>query len=184
MNTVNQNPNAHRQDDGSPNQVDDLLRSYFCSEMPQPWPAFAGLKIEDRVLRMEDRESRIEDGGSSLENRGLVVAIQRSTNDTTQDDIVDPPSSIFKPRSSSFDPPSSNLHPRSSSILHPRSSTRSRVVLAASVAILLIGSWWIGQRFSMSQSVISPSSSGKMIGVKNLPGKNKSPRPQPALPVR
>jgi hypothetical protein len=88
---------------------------------------------------------------------------------------LNPQSSILDPRSSTLNPQSSILHSRSSldprsSILHPRSSSRSRWVLAASVAILLIGSWWLGQRFAAFEPPASPTSSGKMIG------KNKPPR--------
>jgi len=65
---------------------------------------------------------------------------------------------------------------RQISIPHPRSSARSRWVLAASVAILLIGSWLLGQRFAALESTPSPTSSGKMIGSRPQPGKNKPPR--------
>jgi len=105
--------------------VDELLRSFFRSEMPQPWPAFA--------------ESKIEDRGSRIEKLGV--------------DVI---------------PQSSILH-APSSILHPRSSMRSRLVLAASVALLLISSWWIGQKLSTHEPSVSPASNGKMIGAK--PGK-------------
>jgi hypothetical protein len=123
--------------------VDQLLGSFFRSEMPQPWPDCLA-------------QSRIEDEGSRIES---------GTNDSRPGNL-DPQSSILDPRPSSLD--------RRSSFLHPRSSSRSRWVLAASVAILLIGSWWLGQRFAVIESGISPTSSGKMIGSK--PGKNKPPR--------
>ena len=125
--------------------VDELLISFFRSEMPQPWPDCSAQP------RIEDGGSKIGGGGSRIENKV----------NSSRDDILHPPSSVV-------DPPSP--------ILHPRSSSRSRWVLAASVAILLIGSWWLGQRFAAIESNISPTSSGKMIGSKLQPGKNKPPR--------
>jgi hypothetical protein len=59
-----------------------------------------------------------------------------------------------------------------SSIRYPRSSARSRWALAASVVLLLLGSWWIGQRLS-SDFAISQNSSSKVIGSKPQPGKNQ-----------
>jgi hypothetical protein len=108
--------------------VDKLLRSFFRSEMPQPWPVFS--------------ESKIEDRGSRIDKLGV--------------DVI--------PQSSTFHPPSS--------ILHPRSSRRSRLVLAASMALLLISSWWIGQKLSTHEPSVSPASNGngKMIGAR--PGKS------------
>jgi hypothetical protein len=106
--------------------VDELLRSFFRSEMPQPWPVFSKSKIEDRGSRIDKLEV----------------------------DVI---------------PQSSTLH-LPSSILHPQSSRRSRMVLAASVALLLISSWWISQKLSMHESSVSPASNGKMIGAK--PGKS------------
>jgi hypothetical protein len=128
--------------------VDELLSSFFQSEMPQPWPAsFA--------------RSRIEDEGSRIEDRGSKIASNKVS-------ILNPPSSILDLQSSSLD--------SRSSIINARRSFRSRWVLAASVAILLMGSWWLGQRFAALEPNISPTSSGKMIGSKLEPGKNKPPR--------
>ena len=132
--------------------VDELLISFFRSEMPQPWPDCSAQP------RIEDGGSKIGGGGSRIENKV----------NSSRDDILHPPSSALDLRSSSLD--------LRSSILHPRSSSRSRWVLAASVAILLIGSWWLGQRFAAIESNISPTSSGKMIASKPQPGKNKPPR--------
>jgi len=125
--------------------VDELLISFFRSEMPQPWPDCSAQS------RIEERGLKIEDGGSRIENK----------LNSSRGDILHPPSSAVDLRSS---------------ILQPRSSSRSRWVLAASVAILLIGSWWLGQRFAAIEPTISPTSSGKMIGSKLQPGKNKPPR--------
>jgi hypothetical protein len=133
--------------------LDVVLHEYFRSEMPQPWPALAGLKIEDGGSRIEDRGWRIE---GSTSNIGSYESTDAG--------------------SLSFDP--------QSSILHPRSSSRSRLVLAASVALLFIGSWWIGQRLSTAERSLPATSSGKMIGSKLQPGKNKSARPSAGLPVR
>jgi len=113
--------------------VDELLSSFFQSEMPQPWPAFLA-------------RSRIEDQG-----------LHARTDEPTATAV----SGVLDSRSS---------------IRNPRRSSRSRWVLAASVAILLIGSWWLGQRFAAIEPNISPTSSGKMIGSKLQPGKNKPPR--------
>jgi hypothetical protein len=150
MNNLDPNPRASRQDDGSPNPVDVLLRSFFRSEMPQPWPTISELKIEDPGL-----------ASGACQRRGMESHTGVMTHPARR-------SLIFHPRSS---------------ILYPRSSTRSRLVLAASVALLLIGSWWMGQRFSLTQSS-SPALAGKLIGFKNQPGKDKSPRHQPTLPIR
>jgi hypothetical protein len=119
--------------------LDELLHEYFRSEMPQPWPGFATLKIENRGLRIGDNASNI----------GSYESIEAGTL--------------------SLDP--------QSSILHPRSSSRSRLVLAASVALLFLGSWWLGQKLSTSEPSVAPASAGKMIGSK--PGKSSR-----ALPVR
>jgi hypothetical protein len=118
--------------------LDKLLHDFFRSEMPQPWPDVAELKIDLRSARAE----------SVAPQRALPVNADVFTSN-----------------------------------LYLRSSSRSRLVLAASVAILLIGSWWLGQRFSANSSDSSPSTSGKLIGQKQ-PGKSKSPRPSPASPVR
>jgi hypothetical protein len=120
--------------------IDELLRSFFRSEMPQPWPAFAKSKIEDRESRIEKLEV----------------------------DVI---------------PQSSTRH-FPSSILHPRPSMRSRLVLAASIALLLISSWWLSQRLTTAESTYGPGSSGKMIGSKPKSQKHTSPRPSPVLPVR
>ena len=125
--------------------VDELLISFFRSEMPQPWP---GCSAQPRI---EDGGSKIGGGGSRIENKV----------NSSRDDILHPPSSVV-------DPPSP--------ILHPRSYSRSRWVLAASVAILLIGSWWLGQRFAALEPANSSTSSGRMIASKPQPGKNKPPR--------
>src|SRR5882762_4521321 len=117
--------------------VDELLVSFFRSEMPQPWPDCSA-------------QPRIKDGGSKI--GGLRFAPAESG--PGQDDIPLP--SMLWARNVDRDPPSP--------ILQPRSSSRSRWVLAASVAILLIGSWWLGQRFAAIEPNISPTSSGKMIG--------------------
>jgi len=69
---------------------------------------------------------------------------------------------------------------------HPNgmnSVLRSRWVLAASVTILFIGSWWLGQRFAGLESTPSPTSSGKMIGSNVKPGKNKPPQHMPKTVV-
>jgi hypothetical protein len=125
--------------------LDELLHEYFRSEMPQPWPAFAGLKIEDGGSRIEDRGWRIEGSTST-------IGSYESTDAGT----------LFDPQSS---------------ILHPRSSSRSRLVLAASVALLFLGSWWLGQKLSTPEQSVGPVSTGKMIGSK--PGKSSR-----TLPVR
>ena len=40
----------------SPNlDLDELLRSFFRSEMPHSWPGFAALKIEEGGLRTEGK---------------------------------------------------------------------------------------------------------------------------------
>jgi hypothetical protein len=136
MNTESQNPKSEIRNPNS--AVDNLLGSFFRSEMPQPWPeCFA-------QSRMEEKGWRIEDGRSKMESR---------TNDSER--------GILNPRPS---------------ILNPRSSSRSRWVLAASLIFLLIGSWWLGQRFSTAEPAMSPNSSGKMIGSKAQPGKSKPPR--------
>jgi hypothetical protein len=130
--------------------VDELLVSFFGSEIPQPWPEFSGRSM------IEDGGLRIEIQGSEMEDRTIEpVTLNRH-------------SSTMDPRSSSLNPPSS--------ILHPRTSSRSRWVLAASIAILLIGSWLLGQRFAAVESTPSPTSSGKMIGSRPQPDKNKPPR--------
>src|SRR5260370_34390185 len=135
MNSEIRNPKSEIRN--SKMDLDELLHEFFRLEMPQPWPAFAGLKIENRGLRIEE-ESR-----AKPPSRQGTMRI----GDLVRDPLYP-----------MLDLPSSNLY--------ARSSTRSRVVLAASVALLLIGSWCIGQQFSMNQPVSSPSSSGKMIGSK------------------
>jgi len=126
--------------------LDELLHEYFRSEMPQPWPAFAGLKIEDGGPRIEDRGWRIE---GSTSNIGSYESTDAGTL--------------------SFDP--------QSSFLHSRSCSRSRLVLAASVALLFLGSWWLGQKLSTPERSVGPAPAGKMIGSK--PGKSSR-----TLPVR
>ncbi|HEV2946832.1 MAG TPA: hypothetical protein VGX70_05620 [Gemmataceae bacterium] len=136
--------------------LDELLHEYFRSEMPQSWPAFAGLKIEDRGLRIEDRE---------IKSLGLRFAPAESN--VEEHDIASP---IMPPALTTNGDPLS-------SILHPRSSSRSRLVLAASVALLFLGSWWLGQKLSTPERSMGPASTGKMIGSK--PGKSSR-----TLPVR
>jgi hypothetical protein len=104
--------------------------------------------------------AKIEDRGLRIEDRGLGIG--------------DNPSNIgsyesIEAGTLSFDP--------QSSILHPRSSRRSRLVLAASVALLFLGSWWLGQKLSTPERSMGPASTGKMIGAK--PGKSSR-----TLPVR
>jgi hypothetical protein len=102
---------------------------------------------------------RMEDGGSRIEGRGSNTASYQSTDPGAL--LVDSPSSIF----------------------NSRTSARSRLVLAASVALLFLGSWWLSQRFA----AISPSpasSTGKMIGSKPKNGSSKSSRHSPSSPTR
>src|SRR5438270_9837231 len=102
--------------------IDELLVSFFRSEMPEPWPECS-------------LQSRIEDGGLRIEVQGSKIKGR-----SIEPDSPNPQSSLLDFQSSALDP--------RSSIFHPRSSSRSRWALAASVAILLIGSWWLGQRFA------------------------------------
>jgi hypothetical protein len=104
---VDQAKNQSRE--AASSHLDDLLTSFFRSEMPQPWPSFA------------------EPASGSL------VA----------------------------------THSRS------RSLFRSRLALAASVTLLLIGSWWLSQRLSAPEPGMAPSQAGKVIGAKPLPEKSK-----------
>ncbi len=154
MNTINQNPVASRQDDSSPNYVDELLGSFFRSEMPQPWPDLLGLKIEDRGLRIED-ESR-----AKSPSRHDILPFDDLARD---------------PHYPMLTPPSS--------MLNTRSSRRSRLVLAASVALLFLGSWWLVQKFSATSPSPAPSA-GKMIGSKPKTGSSNSSRLSPTLPAR
>jgi hypothetical protein len=103
----------------SPDDVDQLLRSFFQEEMPRSWPAFAG---------------------------GLTPADQQPQL------------------------PAANRH---------QSPFRSRFVLAASVAILLIGTWWLGGRFSTPESPTSPSAPGKVIGAKERRNNATAPKMVP-----
>jgi hypothetical protein len=118
--------------------VDELLGSFFRSEMPQPWPEFVGPSTASGVCQHP--------------GAGLSTGV-----------ITDParPKPIPDSRSS---------------ILYPRSSSRSRWVLAASVIMLLLGSWWLGHRLSSTDLGNSPNSSGKVIGTKGQAGTNKPPR--------
>jgi hypothetical protein len=125
--------------------LDELLRSYFRSEMPQPWPGIAELKIEDRRLDFERNVAQTREDANVL---GGLAPLRQAGH------------------------------------FNRCSFSRSRLVLAASVALLLIGSWWLGQKFSASQSAASPSSSGKMIGFKHHPAKSNSLRPSPPSAVR
>ncbi len=137
----------------SPNlDLDELLRLFFRSEIPHSWPGFAALKIEERGLGIEDRE---------IKNPGLRFAPVQST---VEEHNIMPAA------------PTANGDPRSS-FFHPRSSRRSRLVLAASVALLFIGSWWLSQRLSTPELRPTATSNGKMIGSK--PGKSSR-----TLPVR
>ena len=141
----------------SPNlDLDELLRSFFRSEMPHAWPGFAALKIEERGLRIEDREIK------SLGSRFAPVQSTVEEHNITSPVMPAAPTANGDPRSSFF---------------HPRSSRRSRLVLAASVALLFIGSWWLSQRLSTPELRPTATSNGKMIGSK--PGKSSR-----TLPVR
>ncbi len=143
--------------------IDELLRSFFRSEMPQLWPGFAALKIEDGGLRIEDRETKspglhFAPAESSVEEHSITSSIVPPAPNTNGDSL----SPILRAHSS---------------ILHPRSSRRSRLVLAASVALLFLGSWWLSQRLSTPELRPTATSNGKMIGSK--PGKSSR-----TLPVR
>ena len=107
MKVINDDQAKSQSRDAS-SQLDDLLKSFFRSEMPQPWPSF----VEPAL--------------------GSLVVHSRS-----------------------------------------RSLFRSRLALAASVALLLIGSWWLSQRFSAPEPGMAPSQAGKVIGAKPLPEKSK-----------
>jgi hypothetical protein len=103
----------------SPDDVDQLLRSYFQEETPKSWPAFAG-----------------------------------------------------EPTPAARQPWASTAHSK-------RSLLRSRLVLAASIVLILMSAWWLGGRFSITESSTLPSATGTVIGAKERQNKARIPKVLP-----